>query len=122
VDDEPTFYFPDKWRERAENVKQGSSDEECKDVPYELEECVEFAFETYNPALKMGVAPEQARMILPQNMMTQWYWTGSLMFFHRVYKQRTDSHAQVESQEVAKQIGDICADLFPVSWKALTNA
>ena len=75
----------------------------------------------YENLLKTGVAPEQARMILPQNMVTSWYWTGSLMFFHRVFRQRTDSHAQVETQEVAKQIGNICGKLFPVSWLALNS-
>jgi len=73
----------------------------------------------YNKLLSIGVAPEQARIILPQNMMTSWYWTGSLMFFHRVFKQRTDLHAQLETQEVAHAIGEICNKLFPVSWTAL---
>ena len=67
-----------------------------------------------------GVAPEQARMILPQNMMTEWYWTGSLMFFARVCAQRLDPHAQAETSEVARQIADIVRPLFPVSWAALT--
>lgn len=120
VDDEPTFYFPSKWRKRAENIKQGSG-EEFLDVDngdkYPVEDCLKM----YNNLLASGVAPEQARMILPQNMMTSWYWTGPLMFFHRVFKQRIDSHAQLETQEVAQQIGDICAGLFPVSWKALTG-
>ena len=73
----------------------------------------------YDSLITQGVAPEQARMFLPQGAMTSWYWTGSLMFFHRVFRQRTDSHAQLETQEVALQIGNICAKLFPVSWKAL---
>lgn len=138
VDDEPVFYFPNKWRKRAENVKQGSSDEEIKFIiardPYAdgvdysgdqgsyAEYLVEGSLIAYKCMLNNGVAPEQARMILPQNMMTSWYWTGSLMFFHRVYKQRTDGHAQVESQDVAKQIGDICSTLFPVSWSALNGS
>lgn len=118
VDDEPTFYFPDKWRKRAKNVKQGSG-EDYRDVDngdlYPVKDCLKM----YVNLLAEGIAPEQARMILPQNMMTSLYWTGSLMFFHRVYKQRTDPHAQIETQEVAKQIGEICEKLFPVSWKAL---
>jgi len=125
VDDEPVFYFPEKWRKRAENKKQGSSDE---NIPFstqalnEIEHSIRFSFETYSDLLKDGVAPEQARMILPQNMMTSWYWTGSLMFFYRVWKQRSDSHAQMETQEVAKQIADVCEELFPVSWKALVES
>lgn len=123
VDDEPTFYFPEKWRERAENVKQGSSDKEVVEGnigAWARETCVN-SLEKYKYMLEWGVAPEQARMILPQNMMTSWYWTGSLMFFNRVYKQRIDSHAQLETQEVAKQIGEICEKLFPISWNALTK-
>lgn len=145
VDDEPTFYFPDKWRKRAENVKQGSSEEEVKELTDTTFSCVRYtednvpyiatetnldelafdisagALETYNAFIRNGVAPEQARMILPQNMMTSWYWTSSLMFFHRVYKQRMDSHAQKETQEVAEQIGTICEDLFPISWRSLNG-
>ena len=129
VDDEPVFYYPKTWRKRADNVKQGSSDEtvsvwedhsdgSSEDIPYDA---TWVALEAYQRMLDKDVAPEQARMILPQNMMTSWYWTGSLMFFHRVFRQRTDSHAQVETQEVAKQIGNICGKLFPVSWLALNS-
>lgn len=125
VDDEPTFYFPDVWRKRAENKKQGSSDEnmgEYEDMWMQSsKEHVKNSLSWYNDAIDAGMAPEQARMILPQNMMTSWYWTGSLMFFHRVYKQRIDEHAQKETQEVAQQIGDVCKQLFPISWEALTN-
>ena len=122
VDDEPVFYIPKTWRKRADNVKQGSSDETAislKDSGFE--EYLTVAAGYYQDMLYSGVAPEQARMILPQNMVTSWYWTGSLMFFHRVFRQRTDSHAQVETQEVAKQIGNICGKLFPVSWLALNS-
>lgn len=124
VDDEPTFYFPNKWRKRAENVKQGSSDERFWWWPMgfsDLEGAQQVLVDVYNKCIQSGMAPEQARMILPQNMMTSWYWTGSLLFFNRVFKQRTDSHAQLETQEVALQIGEICANLFPVSWEALNN-
>ncbi len=109
-------------------MKQGSSDEEVDfwtdgdgfsgegpDGVTEQVLCL------YNDLLRRGVAPEQARMILPQSTMTNWYWTGSLMFFYRVWVQRSDSHAQMETQEVAKQIRGICEKLFPISWKALVN-
>lgn len=129
VDDEPVFYFPDKWRKRAENVKQGSSDETTNKIlfndgiyDWSPEQSVNHLVDHYKQLLSFGVAPEQARMILPQNMMTSWYWTGSLMFFYRVWKQRSDSHAQMETQEVAKQIADVCEELFPVSWKALVES
>lgn len=123
VDDEPVFYFPNKWRKRAENVKQGSSDEASvfNSQKSLAENGVESLLNLYNWMLDHGVAPEQARIILPQNMMTQWFWTGSLMFFHRVFKQRAEAHAQLETQEVAIQIGDICNNLFPVSWRALNE-
>ena len=120
VDDEPIFYFPDQWRKRAENVKQGSSDEIAfSEAVHNIYNLFERIVNYYNQMIVDGVAPEQARMILPQNMLTSWYWTGSLMFFHRVWKQRTDPHAQLETQEVAKQIGDHCEKLFPISWNAL---
>lgn len=129
VDDEPTFYFPTKWRKRAENKKQGSSDETVKPIFHLYDDgdgaylnSVAASLQTYEELLVSGVAPEQARMVLPQNMVTSWYWTGSLMFFHRVYKQRTDSHSQLETQEVAHQIGDICAELFPTAWSALNES
>ena len=124
VDDEPTLYFPDKWRKRADNVKQGSSNEEVSSVnDYSswFKAMCTGILHGYEEALKDGMAPEQARMILPQNIMTSWYWTGSLMFFHRVYKQRSDKHAQLETQEVAQQIGTICSNLFPVACKALND-
>jgi thymidylate synthase (FAD) len=124
VDDEPVFYVPDVWRKTAENVKQGSSDEGHEDgatILGQVSALTSEALNHYNWLLKKGVAPEQARMILPQNTMTSWYWTGSLMFFHRVFKQRTDPHAQKETQEVAFQIGEICEQLFPVSWRALNG-
>ena len=130
VDDEPVFYFPDKWRKRAENVKQGSSEESiyCEEMFFKnysindkLRDVLPDVIQLYTDMLEAGLAPEQARMILPQNMMTSWYWTGSLMFFHRVYKQRTDAHAQLETQEVAQQIGQICNNLFPVAWRALNG-
>lgn len=121
VDDEPVFYFPDKWRKRAENVKQGSSNE-AADVGNGPKLSVDGLLMLYQNLLLADVAPEQARMILPQNMMTSWYWTGSLMFFYRVWKQRSDSHAQMETQEVAKQIAGVCEQLFPVSWKALVES
>ena len=75
----------------------------------------------YDWMLSVGVAPEQARMILPQNMMTEWYWTGSLMFFARVCAQRLDPHAQAETSKVAWQIAEIVRPLFPVSWAAPTG-
>ena len=72
----------------------------------------------YNNAIKAGVCPEQARMVLPQNTMTTWIWTGSLAFFSRVCKLRLDSHTQRETQEVAKDIERLTREKFPVSFNA----
>ena len=129
VDSEPEFYFPEVWRGRpTDGAKQGSSGVVGRMDGYAGNSSVQAYAHTaasnalglYNEMLAAGVAPEQARMILPQNMMTEWYWTGSLMFFARVCAQRLDPHAQAETSEVARQIADIARPLFPVSWAALT--
>lgn len=121
VDDEPEFFEPDVWRKRPEgSVKQGSSEEAVGGVVlsdyYDTVECL------YAELLHLGVCPEQARMVLPQSMMTEWYWTGSIAAFARVYQQRIDAHAQKEVQEIAKQIDSEISPLFPFSWQALTRA
>lgn len=127
VDTEPEFYFPSVWRGRAENIKQGSSNEGV-DVQfsktYEVASpisynCFEFCFEEYCSLLLQGVAPEQARMILPQNTMTEWIWTGSLPFFTRVIALRTDPHTQQETQEVAKRLKEEIPKCFEHSLTAL---
>lgn len=131
VDDEPEFYFPEVWRKRSESAKQGSSEEEVDLAPIESMfnedgNCLFFpkevtisCLETYEALLDMGVCPEQARMILPQNTMTEWVWTGSLYAWARMCHLRLDSHTQKETQEVAKLINDKLSSLYPVSWKAL---
>jgi len=120
VDDEPEFWWPeDGWRKRAENVKQGSSDEKADIPSFDVNAFAFDATKTYNYLLKEGVAPELARIILPQNMYTEFYMTGSLAAFARVCKLRLDPHAQKEIRDVAKQISAIIEPLFPVSWKAL---
>lgn len=127
IDDEPEFYEPEIWRRRADNVKQGSSEE-----PFHfdglhgmfteyLSDHIDDAVQWYNKMLEAGCCPEQARMILPQSLYTEWYWTGSLVAFSRVYALRIDSHTQKETQEVAKQIGVVMEGLYPESWKALTG-
>jgi thymidylate synthase (FAD) len=80
------------------------------------------ALESYEAMLENNVAPEQARMVLPQNMQTEWYWTGSLMFFCRVCRERLAPGAQQETREVAEQIAELVAPLFPVSWSALMES
>lgn len=121
VDSEPEFYVPETWRKRAENLKQGSGgDIEAKEhLNGAYSGIIGRALGNYQGLLDQGVCPEQARMVLPQSMMTEWYWTGSLAAFSRVVRQRTDSHSQRETQEVARQLEEHMARLFPVSWKAL---
>lgn len=90
--------------------------------PYELVcDQTAFALDAYEVLLRGGVAAEQARIVLPQNTMTNWMWTGSLVAFARVCKLRLDSHAQKEAQELGQKIYDVVAPLYPVSWKALMN-
>jgi thymidylate synthase (FAD) len=122
VDSEPEFYFPEVWRGRPQgSIKQGSSGkhETSDDWDMVAKDHLDTALLIYNNMIADGVAPEQARMILPQNMMTEWYWTGSLMFFCRVCRERLAPGAQQETREVAEQIAEIVAPLFPVSWSAL---
>ena len=130
IDDEPEFYKPVIWRGRPENVKQGSSDSEVKILRWNDYEGDQYADNVYNNLienckyiydnmLESGVAPEMARMVLPQSVMTNWIWTGSLVAFARVCKLRLDSHAQKEAQELAHKINDVVAPLYPVSWAAL---
>jgi thymidylate synthase (FAD) len=125
VDTPPSFYLPTTWRDRPDgSIKQGSGGEHAESSYFisEYKREVEQLSSLYSEMIAKGIAPEQARMILPQSMMTTWIWTGSLLFFHRVYTQRFDDHAQAETQEVAVYIGDICGKLFPVTWKALQEA
>lgn len=128
VDSEPEFWFPEVWRGRPVNAKQGSSGVvEVISSGSELggfwlpRDVVMLCLDQYNNLLSQGVAPEQARMILPQNMHTEWYWTGSLMFFCRICRERLAPGAQQETREVAEQIAEIVAPLYPVSWSALMN-
>jgi thymidylate synthase (FAD) len=131
VDSEPEFYVPDVWRKKADNVKQGSSDgvvDISNKFPWVdygssggLEDYMEICIGSYKSLLEAGVAPEQARMVLPQSMYTEVIATGNLYAWANLYIQRTDSHAQKETQDLAKQIGEIIQPLYPVSWEALTK-
>ena len=126
VDDEVEFYEPDVWRGAPVNAKQGSSDVGVDINPsnmmvndYKL--ALDRAKWTYEHLLGQGVAPEQARMVLPQSMMTEWYWSGTLMAFARVCNLRCKPDTQLETQMVANQIDEIGEEYFPYSWKALTK-
>lgn len=121
IDSEPEFYIPKTLRGRPVNMKQGSSGVLCNSDVFRnkiLEESSK-CLELYNELLAGNVAPEQARMVLPLNAMTNWVWTGSLVAFSRVVKLRSDTHAQEEAREIADMIAGVVSKLYPVSWKAL---
>jgi thymidylate synthase (FAD) len=125
VDSEPEFYFPEVWRGRPTDKKQGSSDEVVVWVDREeragtaLRRVCRDAVQSYNKMIEAGVTPEQARMILPQNTYTEWVWTGSVLAFARICNLRCKADAQKETQEVAWQIDEIVRENFPVSWNEL---
>ena len=132
VKGEVEFFTPESWRKAAENVKQGSSEEpvdiselggsysdELKELhPDELNE---EALVTYNKLISLGVCAEEARMVLPQSMMTTWIWSGTLGAFCDMLVLRLDEHTQYETRVVAQQVAEIVKELFPVSYKALVE-
>jgi thymidylate synthase (FAD) len=133
VDDEPEFYVPDVWRGRSADKKQGSDgvvdlgrnpyEPYCED--WELDDgrygFNEVSLVVYKDMIAKGVAPEQARMVLPQSTMTEWYWSGSLDAFADMCRLRCKEDTQYESRVVANQISEKMSELFPVSWEALTD-
>lgn len=144
VDDDPEFYVPDQWRKKAENKKQGSSDEVIEYLIYPNEEIdiyegvmepkeilvpikeeykyfIDYVENFYKQMIASGVAPEQARMILPQSMYTEYVVTGSLSAWARAWKLRSDEHSQLEIRELANQWDKIISSLPELkhSWIAL---
>lgn len=133
VDEEPEFYFPDYWRGKSSDKKQGSSDEEIKilyhNEPYMEDVFIRTAMEdvtgetlgAYRALLKAVVCPEQARMILPQNTMTEWIWSGTFGAFAKMLGLRLDAHTQKETRDVALLIYEIVKKHFPISLQALLD-
>jgi thymidylate synthase (FAD) len=151
VDTPPEFYTPDEWRGRPDgSIKQGSSGVvemlkepfafldpitnlnsegalinygvgESNNIKVLYDDLIYQSQSLYEAMLEAGVAPEMARMVLPQSMMTTWYWTGNLLAFAHVYKERISEGAQLEARHFAKELDKVIAPLFPVSWKALTG-
>lgn len=123
VDEEPDIYSPDLWRTRPDNKKQGSGAAFERDHQQFLQqqyvEIMDRVLHMYEYMKAYGVAPEQARMMLPQSMMTSWWWSGSLDAFADMCKLRLGPDSQTETREVAIQIAEEMVNLFPVSWKAL---
>ena len=118
VDDEPEFYVPEVWRGRSADKKQGSDG--VVDVAYYLDQW-EAPLALYQDLLEQGVAPEQARIVLPQSTLTEWIWSGSLDAFAAMCKLRCAPDTQYESRIVADQISEVISKIFPVSWVALTQ-
>ena len=123
VDYEPEFYEVDKWRGQPIDKKQGSDGDVEKQgsCAYSKQMVENTAKIAYQNLLNSGVAPEQARMILPQSMMTEWYWSGTLYAFARVCNLRCAEDAQYETRIVANLINEECGKLFPISWTELRN-
>jgi len=124
VDSTPEFYTPTEWRKRAKDKKQGSLSEPIasQGIANAIKKEAEIVcVNAYNALLRKDVCPEQARMVLPQSLMTSWYWTGSLYAFSRVCNLRLKEDAQAETREVAESISNHCAIMFPISWKNLVN-
>lgn len=123
ISSRPEIYLPERFREKAADVKQGSSGEHPRNGFWMAKYWNETSkmIDLYEDAIKDGVCPEQARFFLPQGCEVNWVWTGSLYAFANFYNQRSDSHAQKEIQELAEQVNQIISPLFPVSWSALTK-
>lgn len=122
---EPEFWTPDDIRSRPDNIKQGSVEKDwgwTEEVLFEeFAEANEIALDTYNALLERGVAPEQARAVLPQSMYTTCVVTGTLLGWNHLWKLRTEEHTQLETQRYAVAIGDVMERIFPVSWRALCD-
>lgn len=119
VDSEPEFYVPDVWRGRSKDKKQGS--EGVVDEVFTDWQQWAYSLDTYKEMLAGGVAPEMARMVLPQSMYTEWYWSGSMDAFANMCKLRLKEDTQYETRLVAQQIDKVMGELYPVSWKALVH-
>ena len=122
VDTKPEMYQPKKWRLKAKDKKQGSSKETVEVWNMLTQVAFIDCVQIYEHLIEEGIAPEQARMLLPQAMYTTFIWTGSLYGYFNMHKLRSAPDSQLETQEVANMIKDIIAPLFPFSWEALANA
>lgn len=119
------FFVPDSWRSRpADGIKQGSGEVHVNSdgLRHFYNRFVQEALKCYEVMIEQGVAPEMARMILPQSMMVDYVWTGNLLAFFHVYRLRAGEGAQVEAKEFAEKLKAVIEPLFPVCWKALEEA
>lgn len=118
----PELFIPE-FRQAAANVKQGSGEKhpDADFWKYKYQVQCESALKLYEEMIQNKVCPEQARFVLPQGVEVNWVWTGSLYAYANFYNQRSDPHSQKEIQDLAEQVNQIIAPLFPVSWSALTQ-
>lgn len=124
-------FTPDMFRGRPDHLHDGSTEEDVskvityEDGPYTIEDeykmAMEMSVDIYERLLAAGLAPEQARFVLPQGMVTRWFWTGSLYGFYEVYRQRSSEHAQYEVRDFADQLDTAMTELFPIAWNALKS-
>lgn len=123
VSDTPELFLPEFRTKPEGSIKQGSGalHTDNLNIQHDYFQMCTSAIELYEQMILDGVAPEQARFVLPQGVYTEWVWSGSLQAWARFYNQRSDTHAQQEIQELANMANDITKNLFPVSWVALTK-
>jgi thymidylate synthase (FAD) len=129
VKTEPEFFIPEQWRSIPDgSIKQGSGavmelpqmkDHGWVTDPYTL--AIEACLRSYNAMLDAGVAPEMARMVLPQSMLTEWIWSGNILAFAHVYRERIADGAQEEAKAFAKILDSVIRPEFPVAWGALVD-
>lgn len=143
VDFTPEFYYPEEWRKRPKGgIKQGSGEKytslfreaeyypdsfndislPCESVEDVYEEFIYHSIDLYEEMIAKGVAPEMARMILPQSMMTEWIWSGSLQAFFHMWALRSEGSAQIEAQDFAEKVGNILSKEFPNCFSALIKS
>lgn len=122
VSDTPECYIPVAWRKASPNIKQGSLPDEATVDDWHIKDAVASALDAYDYLINSGVCPEQARMVLPQNMFTEFVEVGSLAAYARLYSLRSSEDAQKEIRDYAESVGIILRALFPYSWAALTEA
>ena len=122
ISEDPSYWFPSEVHSRPDNIKQGSGTIllESDNVIQSIIKSTSSSHEAYKDLLNRGVAPEEARLVLPTNTMTNIVWTGSLLFWARVYNLRSDNHAQKAANDFASYLEPIIKKLFPISWKYLT--
>lgn len=124
VSSEPEVHLPNKLRQAAANVKQGSSldiHHESKELLAAMQESFEKSLLTYRLLIQQGVCAEQARIVLPQAMYTEFIETGSLAAYARICSLRAEKTAQYEIQQYAITVAACMQQMFPHSWKALTD-